>query len=160
MGIQARQSETTKASASDLQRMALWVFVLLAAPTFLTLKSPRSQAPIVDIDPARTEWIIGILLDVLGFWSMAIGCRVLFGNGFFLCLGAVLLPYSLAEFMYLYWKLNNVPTTMPPFYRYAFALLKIVFTVLLSYRVSYEAFTDLERRRPIKTFVYRLLPWT
>jgi len=157
---QASDSDNAKHSASALQRMALWVFIILATPTFFMLKSPHSQEPIISIAVAPFEWVIGILLDVIGFWSVAAGCRVLFGNRFFLCIAAVLLPYSIAELMYLYWQINNMPTTMPPHYRYAFALLKIAFTVLLSYRVSYEAFTDGERRKPIRTFVYRLLPWT
>lgn len=154
-----KTGDPSKTLVSRNQSLGLWLFLLIAAPSFFALKMPEGAA-IVSLSISQSELAIGTLLNVLGYWSITCGCRSLFGKRFFVLIASIFFVYSISEIGFTIWSFQHQRDAMPDGYRYLFSVLKLLVTGLLGYRISFEAFSGEERRRPVRTFSYKLLPWT
>lgn len=157
----ARDSDELQLTVSRYQQLGLWLFLFIAAPSAVFAIKNQQGMPLFSLTTIQMELLVGTLLTILGYLSVTYGCKALFGVRVFKMFAFIFIFYGIAEVAFTYWRFTQLGNSapMPPLFLCLFAGMKIVITVLLGYHVSRVAFTEQELANPIRTFVFKLLPF-
>jgi hypothetical protein len=148
--VDATHTETV----DSIQKVGLWLFLIIASPTVWSLTSPNGG---ISLTRPQQEILVGTLLTVAGFASVAYGFWRLCGRMLGVTLALFLTIYSATEIAYtiISWPpQSGLAPPMPEYLRVIFGIAKLVFTGFFCYCVSRTAMTEKEYS---KGFGYWLL---
>jgi uncharacterized membrane protein len=152
------QPRTTRDTVDVIQSVGLWLFLLIASPTVLSLASPNGGG--FAFTRPQQEIFVATVLDVVGYVSVTYGFWRLCGRRPGIVLAVFLGIYSAAEIVYtiVCWPASDgASPPMPDHLRVVFGIAKVFFTSLFCYCISCGTMTEEERMKGFGHWVLRLL---
>lgn len=152
-------SNQQSSRADPLHRIALWLLVLIAVPSTITL--PLNDGEALGFHQKHVETGIATIFDILGYLSIAFACSKVLPSSNFRAIIAIAVIYSIAEAIYtgFAWSIKieakndqiidavsfwRRPTSEPltATWLYIFSALKVIFTFWVTWCVTVHGMSN------------------
>jgi len=160
-GIMRREAKNREVKENpprvdDIDRLALWILPLLAAPFILEHGKIR-----VELSQEQTELILATVLDILGYIAIIVGSFALLPRSDAFVITFILIVYSSVEIFYTISAFGSakemLTDLMKPELEIAFSALKIVFVVTFCWFVTRTGMNQEDRALPFMSKLVKLL---
>jgi hypothetical protein len=151
-------SQAHQVRITNNQTYGLWAFLAIVAPSAAFQVKGSDDTIIWGVNLIQGQLIICTALTLIGYWSLAIGCKALFSKRLFLFYSAAFAIYSISEISFTISAYQEANQSMSDTFKFWFALEKIIVTIPLCFHISSLTFSEKEKSEPLTTFIIRLMP--
>jgi hypothetical protein len=124
------------------QITGLVLLLVIATPSLPKIDTPSWKFDFFGVRD-QLQLTIGTVLDIVGFFAIAIGIKRLLGNKPFAAIAVILVPYGLLDVGYTIDVFSQpAPRLMSPLYAYGFAISKVAFTLVFGCLVAHYGMPD------------------